>query len=302
MLMITKSFFLKELEDKFNYGRAYYILPYGSPEDFYIKSNYHGYNLFDEIPSKQIVDNIKSLSVILDETEICNKLPNWIYKAKNLIELSIPICFLEDSDFLNSKIFKQLKSLTINRLIGLADPDIELNCQYLSNLEKLIIHSPKCSLLETGGLKKLRFFKYNMELATSDTLNDIDFLPYIDYLILDQISNKASLDKITKAQLIGFDITNNCSKDHILKKLNKDKLKYLRINKYNQEVDILDFINSPMLQELTIISSKIINTEEVLNITSLNSLEILDSKSKITESLRYKLNTINLDRISIEYS
>lgn len=280
------------------YEKIFYIFPSGTTDDYYIpKNSIQGYAHLENIPNESVFPKITALSVECAEYDAIEKLPDWIYQLENLEALSIPCSMLKDEKFIKSEVFHQLKTLVINRLLGLENPKILLDGGRLGNIINLFINFPTCEIINTSEMKKIKSFSMDLEDNNIFDLSAIEFLGHLDFLKLQNIPAKVDLSNLSDINLKGLVIINSLNKkQNLLLLINKHKLKHLLLNNCLSTLDLKDIDDFCELGELIIQNcKKVTGYENITQIKTLKYLEFLNCKPVMTIEEKNKLLEMNLN-------
>ncbi len=244
------------------------------------------WNQISEKINKKQITLLRILS--LDDTIL--EIPEYIHTFSNLIELEVPRKFILKLE--NKLLPSSLKTLSITG---------NGQCTWPSNL-----NLPNIDTLKTGGFV-LRF--------THSNLNGLK------NLVLKLDKNATMLNVIQKYRLNSLGLT-NVNKNEIFEKISLIDLNQLgiaigRIESLSgitnlNTLKILNITNLPRLSDLSEIQflskleelsiqycNQIINPEVILKLSSLRKLEIVGCKNIGLNSIREKINSMNLEKLSI---
>lgn len=244
------------------------------------------WNQISEKINKKQITLLRILS--LDDTIL--DIPKYIHTFSNLIELEVPRKFILKLE--NKLLPSSLKTLCITG---------NGQCTWPSNL-----NLPNIDTLKTGGLV-LRF--------THSNLNGFK------NLVLKLDKNATMLNVIQKYRLNSLGLT-NVNKNEIFEKISLIDLNQLgiaigRIESLSgitnlNTLKILNITNLPRLSDLSEIQflskleelyiqycNQITNPEVILKLSSLRKLEIVGCKNIGLNSIREKINSMHLEKLSI---
>ncbi|AKH77714.1 hypothetical protein BRAT_12075 [Leptospira interrogans serovar Bratislava] len=244
------------------------------------------WNQISEKINKKQITLLRILS--LDDTIL--EIPEYIHTFPNLIELEVPRKFILKLE--NKLLPSSLKTLCITG---------NGQCTWPSNL-----NLPNIDTLKTGGFV-LRF--------THSNLNGLK------NLVLKLDKNATMLNVIQKYRLNSLGLT-NVNKNEIFEKIsliglnqlgiaigrieslsgitNLNTLKILNITNLPRLSDLSEIQFLSKLEELSIqYCNQITNPEVILKLSSLRKLEIVGCKNIGLNSIREKINSMNLEKLSI---
>lgn len=244
------------------------------------------WNQISEKINKKQITLLRILS--LDDTIL--EIPEYIHTFSNLIELEVPRKFILKLE--NKLLPSSLKTLCITG---------NGQCTWPSNL-----NLPNIDTLKTEGFV-LRF--------THSNLNGLK------NLILKLDKNATMLNVIQKYRLNSLGLT-NVNKNEIFEKIsliglnqlgiaigrieslsgitNLNTLKILNITNLPRLSDLSEIQFLSKLEELSIqYCNQITNPEVILKLSSLRKLEIVGCKNIGLNSIREKINSMNLEKLSI---
>ncbi|AAN48697.2 MULTISPECIES: hypothetical protein [Leptospira] len=244
------------------------------------------WNQISEKINKKQITLLRILS--LDDTIL--EIPEYIHTFSNLIELEVPRKFILKLE--NKLLPSSLKTLCITG---------NGQCTWPSNL-----NLPNIDTLKTGGFV-LRF--------THSNLNGLK------NLVLKLDKNATMLNVIQKYRLNSLGLT-NVNKNEIFEKIsliglnqlgiaigrieslsgitNLNTLKILNITNLPRLSDLSEIQFLSKLEELSIqYCNQITNPEVILKLSSLRKLEIVGCKNIGLNSIREKINSMNLEKLSI---
>ncbi|EMM81636.1 hypothetical protein [Leptospira interrogans] len=244
------------------------------------------WNQISEKINKKQITLLRILS--LDDTIL--EIPEYIHTFSNLIELEVPRKFILKLE--NKLLPSSLKTLCITG---------NGQCTWHSNL-----NLPNIDTLKTGGFV-LRF--------THSNLNGLK------NLVLKLDKNATMLNVIQKYRLNSLGLT-NVNKNEIFEKIsliglnqlgiaigrieslfgitNLNTLKILNITNLPRLSDLSEIQFLSKLEELSIqYCNQITNPEVILKLSSLRKLEIVGCKNIGLNSIREKINSMNLEKLSI---
>ncbi|EKN90296.1 hypothetical protein LEP1GSC034_2568 [Leptospira interrogans str. 2003000735] len=244
---------------------------------------------WNQIPEKINKSQITLLRIFsLDDTIV--EIPECIHTFSNLIELEIPRKFIFKLE--NKSLPSSLKTLCITG---------SGQCIWPQNL-----NLPAIDTLKTGGFV-LRFTHSNFNGLKN--------------LILKLDKNATMLNVIQKYRLNSLGLT-NVNKNEIFEKIsliglnqlgiaigrieslsgitNLNTLKILNISNLPRLSNLSEIRFLPELEELSIqYCNQIKNPEIILELTSLRKLEIVGCKNIGLNSIKEKINSMNLEELSI---
>ncbi len=244
------------------------------------------WNQISEKINKKQITLLRILS--LDDTIL--EIPEYIHTFPNLIELEVPRKFILKLE--NKLLPSSLKTLCITG---------NGQCTWHSNL-----NLPNIDTLKTEGFV-LRF--------THSNLNGLK------NLVLKLDKNATMLNVIQKYRLNSLGLT-NVNKNEIFEKIsliglnqlgiaigrieslfgitNLNTLKILNITNLPRLSDLSEIQFLSKLEELSIqYCNQITNPEVILKLSSLRKLEIVGCKNIGLNSIREKINSMNLEKLSI---
>ncbi|EJP14502.1 hypothetical protein LEP1GSC080_2195 [Leptospira interrogans str. FPW2026] len=244
------------------------------------------WNQISEKINKKQITLLRILS--LDDTIL--EIPEYIHTFSNLIELEVPRKFILKLE--NKLLPSSLKTLCITG---------NGQCTWPSNL-----NLPNIDTLKTGGFV-LRFIHSNLNGLKN--------------LVLKLDKNATMLNVIQKYRLNSLGLT-NVNKNEIFEKISLIDLNQLgiaigRIESLSgitnlNTLKILNITNLPRLSDLSEIQflskleelsiqycNQITNPEVILKLSSLRKLEIVGCKNIGLNSIREKINSMNLEKLSI---
>ncbi|QCO35198.1 hypothetical protein [Leptospira interrogans] len=244
------------------------------------------WNQISEKINKKQITLLRILS--LDDTIL--EIPEYIHTFSNLIELEVPRKFILKLE--NKLLPSSLKTLSITG---------NGQCTWHSNL-----NLPNIDTLKTEGFV-LRFIHSNLNGLKN--------------LVLKLDKNATMLNVIQKYRLNSLGLT-NVNKNEIFEKISLIDLNQLgiaigRIESLSgitnlNTLKILNITNLPRLSDLSEIQflskleelsiqycNQIINPEVILKLSSLRKLEIVGCKNIGLNSIREKINSMNLEKLSI---
>ncbi|EMN26071.1 hypothetical protein LEP1GSC065_1388 [Leptospira kirschneri serovar Sokoine str. RM1] len=254
---------------------------------FFLENPYViSWNQISEKINKKQITLLRIFS--LDDTIV--EIPECIHTFSNLIELEVPRKFILKLE--SKSLPSSLKTLCITG---------NGQCTWPSNL-----NLPTIDSLKTGGFV-LRF--------THSNLNGLK------NLVLKLDKNATMLNVIQKYRLNSLGLT-NVNKNEIFEKISLIGLNQLgiaigRIESLSgitnlNTLKILNLTNLPRLSDLSEIQflskleelsiqycNQIINPEVILKLSSLRKLEIVGCKNIGLNSIREKINSMNLEKLSI---
>ncbi|EMJ37611.1 hypothetical protein LEP1GSC079_0476 [Leptospira interrogans str. FPW1039] len=244
------------------------------------------WNQISEKINKKQITLLRILS--LDDTIL--EIPEYIHTFPNLIELEVPRKFILKLE--NKLLPSSLKTLCITG---------NGQCTWPSNL-----NLPNIDTLKTGGFV-LRFIHSNLNGLKN--------------LVLKLDKNATMLNVIQKYRLNSLGLT-NVNKNEIFEKIsliglnqlgiaigrikslsgitNLNTLKILNITNLPRLSDLSEIQFLSKLEELSIqYCNQITNPEVILKLSSLRKLEIVGCKNIGLNSIREKINSMNLEKLSI---
>ncbi|EKO27386.1 hypothetical protein LEP1GSC104_1849 [Leptospira interrogans str. UI 12621] len=244
------------------------------------------WNQISEKINKKQITLLRILS--LDDTIL--EIPEYIHTFSNLIELEVPRKFILKLE--NKLLPSSLKTLCITG---------NGQCTWPSNL-----NLPNIDTLKTGGFV-LRFIHSNLNGLKN--------------LVLKLDKNATMLNVIQKYRLNSLGLT-NVNKNEIFEKIsliglnqlgiaigrikslsgitNLNTLKILNITNLPRLSDLSEIQFLSKLEELSIqYCNQITNPEVILKLSSLRKLEIVGCKNIGLNSIREKINSMNLEKLSI---
>ncbi|EKO71932.1 hypothetical protein LEP1GSC075_3750 [Leptospira interrogans str. Kito] len=244
------------------------------------------WNQISEKINKKQITLLRILS--LDDTIL--EIPEYIHTFSNLIELEVPRKFILKLE--NKLLPSSLKTLCITG---------NGQCTWHSNL-----NLPNIDTLKTEGFV-LRFIHSNLNGLKN--------------LVLKLDKNATMLNVIQKYRLNSLGLT-NVNKNEIFEKIsliglnqlgiaigrieslsgitNLNTLKILNITNLPRLSDLSEIQFLSKLEELSIqYCNQITNPEVILKLSSLRKLEIVGCKNIGLNSIREKINSMNLEKLSI---
>ncbi|ALO00089.1 hypothetical protein LIH_06955 [Leptospira interrogans serovar Hardjo-prajitno] len=244
------------------------------------------WNQISEKINKKQITLLRILS--LDDTIL--EIPEYIHTFPNLIELEVPRKFILKLE--NKLLPSSLKTLCITG---------NGQCTWHSNL-----NLPNIDTLKTEGFV-LRFIHSNLNGLKN--------------LVLKLDKNATMLNVIQKYRLNSLGLT-NVNKNEIFEKIsliglnqlgiaigrieslsgitNLNTLKILNITNLPRLSDLSEIQFLSKLEELSIqYCNQITNPEVILKLSSLRKLEIVGCKNIGLNSIREKINSMNLEKLSI---